>query len=179
MARGIRHHQRFTPFGWPLFTASQTDIRLALCRRALCPDRSLALRFKDCYESDSVVQQFCKLEFLAPQYFAENLLRVGELGWGGRYKVPRVALEGAFYPFIRCVVGHRPVDQGCIWIGTKHDYPRIFVNNHVADWLCPYSSSGHVMTEPFEPLPRVIANWGRLSNPRIFPCLLLPPVPDL
>lgn len=179
MARAVKYHQQYSATGWPLFTSSQTDNRIALCRKSLCPDRSLTLKFKDCYESDSILQGLCKLSFVYGEYFTEHLKRIAELGWGGRYKVPKFAHEGAFYPFIRCVEGCRPVDSGCIWIGTKHDYPRIYVDNRVADWLCPYSGMGHILTEPFEPLSKVIANWDRLADKRFYPGLDLPPIPEL
>lgn len=139
----------------------------------------MTVKFKDCYESDSIAQRFCKLEFLYGEYFTENLKKIDELGWGGVFATPKFALEGAFYPFIRCLQRHRPTDIGCIWIGTKHEYPRIFVDNRVADWICPYSKMGHIMTEPFEPLGNVLTNWNRLSDKRMYPCLDLPPIPEL
>lgn len=179
MGRTVRYYQKYTKDGWPLFTANQTDIRIALCRKALCIDRSLRIKFKDCYESDSAIVRHCKLKFLYGEYFTCNLSKINELGWGGVFKTPSQALEGAFYPFVRYIHGSKPIDTGCIWIGTKHEYPRIYVDNMVADWLCPYSKMGYVMTEPFEPLYRVIQNWRRLANRRLYPGLLLPPVPDL
>jgi hypothetical protein len=35
------------------------------------------------------------------------------------------------------------------------------------------------MVEPFEPLHRVLDNWQRLADRRYYPCLMLPPVPEL
>lgn len=179
MARAAKYHQQYSATGWPMFTATQTDNRIALCRKALCPDRSLTLKFKNCYESELVAERYCKLRFLYGEYFTEHLKKINELGWGGEYKVPKIAPEGAFYPFVRCLERHRPADVGCIWIGTKHDYPRIYVNNMVADWLCPYTKMGHILTEPFALLGDVIQNWRRLSDKRLFPSLDLPLVPDL
>jgi hypothetical protein len=139
----------------------------------------LTVKFKDCYESELVAEKYCKLEFIYGEYFTEHLKKVNELAWGGLYRVPKNAPEGAFYPFIRCLERHRPTDTGCIWIGTKHEYPRIYVNNLVADWLCPYTKMGHILNEPFAPIGDVIQNWQRLSDKRLFPNLDLPPVPDL
>jgi hypothetical protein len=179
MARAVKYHEKKTKGGWPMFTSSQTDNRFALCKKALCPDRSLLVRFKDCYQSEEHIQEFCRLKFLSEEYFEYNVRDLKLLPWGGNYKVYKFALEGAFYPFVRCVQKTRPLDTGIIWIGTKHEYPRIWVDNSVANWLCPYSRGGHVMTEPFEPLYKVLDNWARLSDRRFFPFLNLPPVPDL
>lgn len=179
MARTTKFHEQRSSTGWPVFSSTQTDNRIALCRKALCPNRSLTIKFKDCYDSLSSVESLCKLKFIYAEYFAEHFKKVNELGWGGRFSVPRNAHEGAFYPFIRCMERHRPVDSGCVWIGTRHEYPRIYVNNHVADWLCPYSRMGYILTEPFEPLSKVIANWDRLCDKRFYPDLDLPPIPEL
>lgn len=162
-----------------MFSPSQTENRIALCKSALCPDRSLIIKIKDCFASELETQKHCKLKFLSEEYFSENAKNITELAWGGKYKTPKYALEGAFYPFVRCIQRTRPVDAGIIWIGTRHEYPRIYVDNLVANWLCPYSRAGYVMTEPFEPIYKVLDNWRRLSDRRFFPDLLLPPVPDL
>lgn len=162
-----------------MFTSSQTENRFALCKKALCPDRTLSLKVKDCYQSEAEAQKFCKLKFLSEDFFMLSLEKVQQLGWGGRYLMPKYALEGAFYPFVRCFSGCRPIDTGCIWIGTRHEYPRIYVDNRVANWICPYSRMGHIIVEPFEPLHRVIENWSKLANKRRYPELDLSPVPDL
>lgn len=169
----------FNKHGWPIFSSAQTDNRIALCKRALCPDRSLIIKFKDCYQSEIETQKYCKIKFLSEEYFNENARSLQQLAWGGAYSTPKYALEGGFYPFVRCIKRTRPIDAGIIWIGTKHEYPRIYVDNLVANWLCPYSRGGHVMFEPFEPLHRVLENWSRLADRRLFPDLMLPPVPDL
>jgi len=179
MARAVRYHEKINKHGWPMFTASQTDNRFALCKKALCPDRTLLVRIKDCYASEFEIQKYCKLKFLSEEYFSENAKNFSQLAWGGMYTIHKFALEGAFYPFVRCMEKTRPVDSGVIWIGTRYEYPRIYVDNLVANWLCPYSKGGYVMTEPFEPLYRVLDNWSRLADRCLYPCLMLPPVPDL
>jgi len=179
MAKAVKYHDMASKHGWPIFSSTQTDNRLALCKKALCPDRSLLVRLKDCYPSELEVQKYCKLKFLSEHYFSENAKNLRQLAWGGKYVTPKYALEGAFYPFVRCIQKTRPIDSGIIWIGTRHEYPRIYVDNLVADWLCPYARSGHVMTEPFEPLHQVLDNWSRLADRRLYPCLALPPMPDL
>lgn len=179
MARAVKYHHKRNQYGWPLFTSNQTENRIALCRKALCPQRDLTLRFKDCYPSEQEIVKFCKLQFLSEEYFNENAKSIQEMGWGGCYKTPKSALEGAFYPFVRCIQRCRPIDTGIVWIGTKYEYPRIYVDNLVANWLCPYSEAGYVMSEPFEPLPRVLQNWSQLADRRRYPSLSLPPSPDL
>lgn len=179
MARTAKYHEKLNGYGWPLFTSTQTDNRFSLCRKALCPTRKLTIKIKDCYSSDPQIQGLCKLKFLSEDYFDINLAKVEQLAWGGKFTTHKYALEGAFYPFVRCIERHRPIDTGCIWIGTRHEYPRIYVDNLVANWLCPYSKMGYVLTEPFEPLHRVIENWGKLANRTLYPFLNLPPVPPL
>lgn len=165
--------------GWPILSSTQTENRIALCKRALCPDRSLIIRFKDCYECEEQSVEYRKTRFTSEECFNENAGKIRQLAWGGRYSAPKYAVEGAFYPFVRCMQRIRPVDDGIIWIGTRYEYPRIWLNNLVASWLCPYSSMGYVMTEPFEPICRVLENWTRLADKRLYPSLDLPPIPDL
>lgn len=179
MAKAVKYHNMRNKEGWNIFSKAQTDNRLALCKKALCADRSLTIKFKDCFQSDTEIQKYCKIRFLSEEYFNENAKLLAELAWGGRFKTPENALEGAFYPFVRCIMRTRPIDAGIIWIGTKHEYPRIYVDNLVANWLCPYSRSGIVMVEPFEPVGRVLDNWSRLADRRFYPDLMLPPLPDL
>ena len=172
-----KHRVQLNKYGWPLFTASQTENRIALCKEALCPTRELIIRFKNCYENDLSIQRRARLTATSRQEFSEILAEINERGWGGEYCTYKQALEGAFYPFVRCS-GRKPVDTGAIWIGTRYDYPLIFVDNSVANWVCPYTKSGKVMSEPFEPYARVVQNWGRLSNRKLYPSLNLQPVPS-
>ena len=56
MARTVRYHEMANKHGWPMFSSTQTDNRFALCKKALCPDRSLLVRLKDCYPSELETQ---------------------------------------------------------------------------------------------------------------------------
>lgn len=134
------------------------------------------LRFKQWQNSDYDIQKRARMTPTSREDFSEVLADINQFGWGGRYYKFEQALEGAFYPFVRCS-GRVPVDTGAIWIGTRYDYPLIYVDNTVANWICPYTKSGKVMVEPFEPFHRVVENWHRLSNRRLYPCLKLAPVP--
>lgn len=179
MARAIRKfHVREirNKYGWAVISKPQTQTRLALCREALCGNsRSLRLKFKRCYDSDLVIQKHARLKFTSTEDFQSTYEDIDQYGWGGEYMKIETALEGAFYPFVR-VRGGTPIDCGAIWIGTFHDFPKIYVDNLVANWLCPYTKSGLVVTEPFEPLARVLENWNRLANSTLFPALELEPV---
>ena len=174
--RRHKHQERLNTYGWPVFTKAQTEMRLALCKAAVAPTRKYLIRFKDCYENDLEIQQHSKLQKLSRHIFDETLQQINEKSWGGKYRKYDIALEGAFLPFVRCS-GVKPLDQGAIWIGTKHDYPLIFINNFVAHWLCPYTKMGLIMTEPFDTYSSVVQNWSRLSNRKLYPCLDLDPVP--
>lgn len=178
MARNIytrKYHEELNDYGWPLFNKTQTDSRLALCRAALCPRSNMKLVFKDIYENDLQIQSFARLRLTSRDDFTDIFEMLKERAWGGRFVKLIKALEGGFYPFVRNVEGN-PVDSGAIWIGTRHSYPMIYVENTVANWICPYTKSGLIMTEPFDTLPNVLLNWERLANKKLYPCLSLEPV---
>lgn len=134
------------------------------------------LRFKHWHRSDMDLQKYARLSPTSREDFTERMQEMSQFGWGGQYWKPEVALEGAFYLFVRCN-GRKPIDTGAIWIGTRYDFPLIYVDNSVANWICPYTRTGRVMTEPFEPIHRVIENWARLSNRKLYPSLNLQPLP--
>lgn len=113
--------------------------------------------------------------FLHAEIFTEQYVKLYKRSWGGLYKTfdsQFSAPEGAFFPFVRTrFKSHTPVDEGCIWIGTIHEYPLIFVHNSVANWVCPYSPGGFVRTEPFLPYHEAKKIVSRLSNKKIYPDL--------
>jgi len=82
------------------------------------------------------------------------------------------AAEGAFFPFVRTRFNsHQAIDEGCIWIGNRSEYPLIYVQNCVAKWVCPYSKCGFVRTEPFLPVDEARKILPRLMNRVIYPDL--------
>lgn len=170
-----RYYEKFSESGWGLFTKSQTDNRFALCKAALCPTTSLCLRFKAVYKSQEEVERFCRTKFVAPELFTKSYAEIEELGWGGRYMNydKGYASYGAFYPFVRTAGtrSFRPVDTGCIWIGTDREYPLIFLRNGVATWISPYSPGGYVRSEPFIQWPTIRNHIKSLSDKRIYPDL--------
>lgn len=168
-----KYYERFSETGHGLFTKSQTDTRFALCKAALCPAPSLCLRFKGVYKSQIEVEKFSCQKFLAPEIFTQKYMMIEELGWGGRYMTydKGYATYGGFYPFVRTAGARsfRPVDTGCIWIGTDTEYPLIFLQNGVATWISPYSPGGYVRTEPFIQWPKIRNHMHSLSDGRIYP----------
>lgn len=168
-----RFQKKYSDSGKLIFTKSQTDIRIALCRAALAPTRQYSIRFKKIYETVEEIEKFCLLDF-SENVFTKNLLKISLIAWGGKFQRYDMdySPEGAFYPFVRFAgKSFTPVDTGAIWIGARDCYPRIFVDNGVAEWVEPYSRSGLVMTEPFQTLPNVSKNLRRLSNKAIYPML--------
>lgn len=108
------------------------------------------------------------LEFDSVDELSNRYLRLNELGYGGEFEKydKQYCPEGALYPFVR-VRGRKKyeiIDTGCIWVGTRFEYPRIFVDNDVANWLCPYSQGGSVRIDPFRPYFQVIQIMPKLMN---------------
>lgn len=171
-----KYHERFSEAGVSIFTTTQTDNRIALCKEALTSEGFL-LRLTDSF-GELGQERFRVMDF---DVLAFNRLRdeLFSIAWGGRYLKVRNAVEGGLYPFVRCQQRNRPVDRGVIWIGTRYEYPRIYVTNYVAEWISPYTAGGSVMTEPFESLARVTANWAKLSNYVNYPDLDLPLTPPI
>jgi hypothetical protein len=165
----------YSESGRLVFSKSQTDNRFALCKAALCPTRIHTIRLKAIYEDTEDIEKFAINDF-DELLFNRMLVRLSQIAWGGvftKYDLD-YSPEGAFYPFVRFSGrGYKPIDTGAIWIGARHCYPRIFVDNGVANWVEPYSRSGIVMTEPFEPYANVRQNMRRLANKAIYPMLEL------
>jgi hypothetical protein len=106
--------------------------------------------------------------------FTKQYFELNQKAWGGEYldydKI--TAPEGAFFPFVRTRFNsHQPIDEGCIWIGNMSEFPRIYVNNSVARWTCPYSKCGFVRKEPFLPMAEARKILPRLMNKVIYPDL--------
>ena len=148
--------------------------RLHLCREALSNNKSYTTRFKDIYESLEEIENNAMKEFEIAGLFTDRYFQLQMRGWGGVYtSYDQSALpEGAFLPFVRTRFNSQtPVDEGCIWIGSFSEFPRIYVANNVAKWVSPYSKSGYVITEVFLPYAEARKIVSRLSNKRIYPDL--------
>lgn len=96
-------------------------------------------------------------DYISPAVFDERYLEITcKLGWSGtttNYDKTN-CVEGGFFPFARYrgKRGSALIDTGCIWIGNRYCYPKIFVDNDLAWWDDPYDTRGEVARDPFLPL---------------------------
>jgi hypothetical protein len=107
---------------------------------------------------------FCCLKWQSHVEFDNIYTNISALGWGSQYKnyMEETVPEGAFFPFVRMRRRSKLiVDTGCIWIGSRGSYPRIYVDNRFCRWYFPMSLSGVVIREAFVPFGeiRLHANW--------------------
>ena len=132
------------------------------------------MRLKRIYDSQAEIENHSIQRFEFAAKFTDNYFHLSQRAWGGEYfnYDKTCATEGAFYPFVRTVFNsHRPVDEGCIWIGGLDSYPLIFVPNTISIWVCPYSIGGFLRTEPFLPYYEAMKILPRLMNKKIYPDL--------
>jgi len=165
---------KYSETGALLFTETQTKKRFALCKEALTNKKRYSLRIKDIYESQEDVERNAMKEFQILGLFTDRYFQLQQRAWGGVYFDYNnfAAAEGAFFPFVRTRFNsHQAIDEGCIWIGNRSEYPLIYVQNCVAKWVCPYSKCGFVRTEPFLPVDEARKILPRLMNKVIYPDL--------
>ena len=165
-------HFKYSETGALLFTKAQTKKRFALCREALTNSKSYSLRIKDIYENQEDLERNAMKEFLIESLFTDKYFQLQQRPWGGVYfnYEELAAPEGAFFPFVRTRFRtHRAIDEGCIWIGNKSEFPLIYVHNFIAKWTSPISKSGFVRTEPFLPVDEAKKILPRLMNKVIYP----------
>lgn len=167
-------HYKFSENGSLLFTETQTKRRFALCKEALSNDKNYTFRVKDIYSNLSQIEEKAIADLDKIYLFTKTYFELSQIAWGGRYiNYNKIAAPvGAFFPFIRTRFNsHQPIDEGCIWIGSICEFPRIYVSNSVAKWICPYSKCGFVRKEPFLPAPEARKILPRLMNRVIYPDL--------
>ena len=169
-----RFYAKYSQRGELLITANQVKNRLHLCREALSNNKSYTTRFKDIYESLEEIENNAMKEFEIAGLFTDRYFQLQMRAWGGVYtSYDQSALpEGAFLPFVRTRFNSQtPIDEGCIWIGSFSEFPRIYVANSIAKWVSPYSKSGYVITEVFLPYAEARKILPRLADRRIYPDL--------
>lgn len=157
-----------------MFTEAQTKKRFAICKSALSNNKKYSVRLKSIYESQAEIEKYSIQKFEFAAKFTDNYFHLAQRAWGGEYFAydKTCATEGAFYPFVRTVFNsHRPIDEGCIWIGALDSYPLIYVANTIAMWACPYSIGGFLRCEPFLPFYEAMKILPRLQNKKIYPDL--------
>lgn len=164
---------RWGESGHPYMTQRQSVARFDLCREALAFQSNVFIRFKKLYESFAQMEEYSILDCSDSSVLNDKYLQLYELGYGGEFSRydKFTCPEGALFPFVR-LKGRKKfefIDTGCIWIGTKFDYPRIFVDNSVANWLNPYSHTGFVRTDPFLPYFQVIKIKHKFTSESLYP----------
>jgi len=167
-------HYKYSENGSILFTEAQTKKRFALCKEALSNDKAYTLRVKDIYSSLLEIEENAIHNIDKMYLFTERYFQISQLAWGGKYiDYNKISSPiGAFFPFVRTRFNsHQPIDEGCIWIGGFSEFPRIYVGNNVAKWVCPYSKCGFVRKEPFLPAAEARKILPRLMNKVIYPDL--------
>lgn len=150
------------------FNRTQSDNRFALCKASLLYEKGVILRFKKIYASTRDIELCSLIDFDSVDQLKERYDRLEELGYGGEFEKydKMVAPEGALFPFLRVRgrVKYEFIDSGCIWIGSKFEHPRIFVDNSVAHFFSAYSPGGTVRTEPFLPYVKIVQMMPQLLN---------------
>ena len=132
------------------------------------------MRLKNIYSSQIDIEKNAMKTFEIAGLFTDRYFQLQQRAWGGVYFNYKnfSAVEGAFFPFVRTKFNsYQAVDEGCIWIGSKSEYPLIYVHNNIAKWNCPYSKCGFVRVEPFLPTDEARKILPRLMNKVIYPDL--------
>lgn len=166
---------RFGESGHFYFSKTEVDARIALCKEALIYKRGINIRFKKIYEGYSDLERCSTVEFQQVSELQDKYARLSEVGYGGEFCFYEKDYlpEGALLLFVRVkgLKRYEFIDEGCIWVGTRFDYPLIFVDNSVANWVCPYSPAGSVRMKPFLPYAQVIKVLPQLMHSRNYPDL--------
>lgn len=173
-----KFHGRYGDSGHFYFSLAQVENRFALCKESLLYDRSVVLRYKKIYGSMRDMELCSITEFESVSELSARYDKLNQIGYGGEFERydKQYCPEGALILFVR-VKGRRKyeiVDTGCIWLGSRFEYPRIFVDNDVANWLCPYSPGGFARKDPFRPYYQVIQILPKLMNRAHHPDIDLP-----
>jgi len=169
-----KFHERYSDDGHFYFSRTQADNRFALCRECLRFKKSTKVRFRRIYGSLKDIEKCSIVEYSSVYVLHERYLRLAGLADGGEYwrYDQDYCPEGSFFPFVRTsAASYAPIDTGCIWLGTRFEYPRIFVSNEVAKWISPYSPGGFPRVDPFRPYFQVIDILPRLMNKARYPDL--------
>lgn len=174
---GPNYNLRLTELGGYAFSLTQTDVRFALCRESLLFEKGISIGLKRIYGSFKDIELCAVTEFNSVDELSTRYDRLNALGYGGEFAKydKQYCPEGALFPFVRYrgLKKIEVVDEGCIWVGNRFEYPRIFVANEVANWVCPYSEGGTVRVDPFRPYYQVIGMMSKLMNKHHYPDLNL------
>jgi hypothetical protein len=164
-----------TDSGFYAFNKTQAFLRFSLCKEALSQNKRFILRYKHVYQAGVTPEFFAVDKFIDNDVFDAIYQQIDTLGWGSRFYNydKQVCVEGSFYPFIR-YSGRKVknvVDQGCIWIGGRSVYPRIYVDNSYCRWFKPIDKAGNIRLKPFLPLSDIQQELSKLRNQKIIDSL--------
>lgn len=162
-----RFQERYSDSGHFYFSRTQTDNRFSLCRECLIFEKGIKVRLRRIYGSIADVEKCSIVEPSNVLDLHNRYVSLAMLADGGEYcKYDKeLCPEGALFPFVRTKTASlAPVDTGCIWIGTRFEYPKIFVDNEVARWLSPYSPGGFPRVDPFRPYFQISDFLPKLMN---------------
>lgn len=169
-----KFHGRYSDDGHFYFSRTQTDNRFALCKESLTYKKGVKIRLRRIYSSIKDVEKCSLPEYWSVHKLHKRYVDLALLADGGRYYRydQECCPEGALFPFVRTANSSlAPIDTGCIWLGSRFDYPLIFVDNEVAKWISPYSEGGFPRIDPFRPYFEVIDILPKLMNKARYPDL--------
>lgn len=169
------YQERFSDTGHYYFSLTQVDIRFSLCKESLLFEHGIYLYFKKVYRSLRDIEECAVLRGDNKRKLRERYRSLEDLGFGGKFKKydKEYCPEGAMFPFVRAR-GRRKLDildTGCIWLGTRFEYPLVYVDNGVADWVSCYSQTGRVRKDPFRPYYQVVDLVPKLCDKEKYPDL--------
>lgn len=159
--------------GEVVFSKSQSKLRFQMCKEAL-GSPAYKIKFKYCYEDLEEMQSHACGAFVSHEVFDSIYHSTDSLGWRSKFYdySNEACVEGSFFPFIRSKGKvSNLVDTGCIWIGARNSYPRIFVDNTFCRWYFPIDSAGNIVTKAFLPYRDAVNYSSYLTNDLIISML--------
>lgn len=160
--------ERWSERGHYYFSLTQVDNRFALCKACLLYNNSVYLKFKGIYDTYLEIEKYAITDYTDLDQLTARYKYIDTFGYGGVHKKydRSYCPEGALFPFIRSRARSRVdlIDTGCIWLGTRFEYPRIYVENKVATWVSGYSPGGFPRTDPFLPYDKIRDVLPKLMN---------------
>jgi hypothetical protein len=169
-----RFQERYSDSGHFYFSLTQVDNRFALCKECLRFKKGVKIRLRRVYASTQDVERSAVVEYRSVRDLHTRYFDLAVRADGGEYyKYDKsYCPEGSLFPFVRTAASSFvPIDTGCIWLGTRFEHPRIFVDNQVAKWISPYSPGGFPRLDPFRPYSEVIDIFSKLMNQSRYPDL--------
>ena len=145
--------------GKECFSEAQTRARINYCRDSLAGEKRLTIRLKNIYyHGDIWPEHYAKDSFNNNLEFDRIYAALFDLPFNGYLRIDKgfIAPIGSFWPWVRFYQkSYNVIDCGCLWIGSKSSYPRIWVDNQYSqEWWLPIDYAGNCLWQGF--LPRVL-----------------------